>query len=170
MKMSKIKKLLPLLTLAITLVSSLMVSTVCFADVFPGPNSEYSTITHVSGNGNSWNSTVNKPQYATWGTVGTDISGNKGGVPVVVEYSANCQSCSFLCFEVDSTGKQIGGQKFSPDIQITNKGTQYGINTQEFLLPASWFTEGKVFKVYSFGSFPNLDQSTRSSVFFYMVN
>ncbi|MBU3155345.1 hypothetical protein [Clostridium estertheticum] len=172
MKMSKIKKLPMLFALVITIVSSLLTSTFAFADVTSGPNNEYCTITHISGNGNSWNSTPNNPQYAAKSTVGTDVLGNTGGIPVMLQYSAGCVNSSFCCVEVDSKGVAIGSYNITPQIKMTPQAAQCSTTTQYVQLPSSWFTAGKEYKIYSFGIFPSLSgsQCPSSTAFVEMLN
>jgi|GEM_PF-4591181 len=143
-----------------------MISTVTFADVTPGPNGQYCTITYISGNYNAWNSTASSPMYGAKSSMGTDILGNTGGVPVTIQFAANCQDYQFVVAQVDSTGKVIGNYNVSPLI-INNITSQGSLNVQ---LPSSWFTAGNEYIIYSFGVFPGLTQCPSSTAYVLMLN
>ncbi|MCB2310637.1 hypothetical protein LGL55_05810 [Clostridium tagluense] len=173
MKMSKIKKLPMLFALVITLVSSLMMSSVAKAHVDMGMDGQYCMITKISGNGDANDTTAYKYLYAAKGAVGTDVLGNEGGgVLVDIQYSSTdsnpCLGYLFTCSELDSTGKTIGNWKNSPLISIPTPVNT--VNTQSVCLPASWFTEGKKYKICINGKFPNLGTWPQGSAFLLMIN
>ncbi|MFL0197018.1 hypothetical protein ACJDU8_15835 [Clostridium sp. WILCCON 0269] len=168
MKMSKTKKRPIALTLVISLILSLMMSTLVFADVTPGPNGEYCTITYISGVGNAWNSTPSNPMYGGKAVTGTDILGNTGGLPVTIEFSANCTDYLFAVLQVDSQGHTInGGTEYVSPTFRTNTVSPGSLTVQ---LPSSWFIKGDYYKVFSYGAFPGISQCPMSSAFVEIVN
>ncbi|HHY26614.1 MAG TPA: hypothetical protein GX523_07675 [Desulfitobacterium dehalogenans] len=173
MKISKIKKLPMIFTLMLALAFSLVCTSNAFADVFPGPNHEYCTIIYQSLDGDAYNSTASNPIGGVRSYDSPNIIGTTGSLPLVIEFSSTCQEYMIIAHEIDSEGNQVGDINISPWVPITGEGTvMHGPNTQNALPPAEWFTPGKLYKVYSFGLFPNLygGVAPGSSAFYRIVN
>jgi hypothetical protein len=145
----EINKLPIILPIVMTLVSSLMISTVSFGDVFPGPNGEYCSVTFPS-----YRSTVANP----WGTFGYGSI----QIPVAFEYSKGCTEYQVFCIQVDSNGNNIGNWYMSGIQPIIN----YGTYTQSFELPTSSLIKGEEYKVEVTGFFPWLSSCPFSTGYF----
>lgn len=96
----------------------------------------------------------------------SNILGNVGGLPVTIQFAANCIDYQFMVAEVDSKGNVIGKYNTSPLFK-TNTTSQGSLSVQ---LPSSWFTEGKEYIIYSFGVFPDVSSCPSSTAFVTMLN
>ncbi|SHN88245.1 hypothetical protein [Desulfitobacterium chlororespirans] len=174
MRISKIKKLPMIFTMILALAFSLVGASNVFAYNNPGPNGEYCAIIYQSLHGDAYTSTPSNPITAVRSFDSTNMIGTTGSLPLVLKYSSTCTNYQIISREVDSAGNQIGGNstiKISPVLPITGDGaSMYGPNTQIALPPAEWFTPGKLYEVYAFGSFPSIRGTTNpGSTAYYVI-